>query len=330
MRAKLARILLAAVVLAALGAPAFAQDRNAVSLTDIRQETTDRSTRITVECSGPLAYTYYSPDPLTLVVDIPEMAAGSVPSRIAVGSREVESLRVTQMARADGRSLTRLEVRLASLVPYQIYSKDKSLNLVFERPAQIATAAAPASAPVAPAKAPEPGPVVEAEVVPPPAASAVVEAPQPEAEPVQAASGPATRILGVTQTSEDGNLAITVKADGALHYQDFFLGNPDRLVVDFKDVTSRAPMKQMDVAQGPVRKVRLAQFSAASPKVARLVLDLSSRAPYRVVEGTDGVKIVFGEGHAPSPAPLAALRAEAASAPAPAPRRRSSWLRSPR
>ena len=113
------------------------------------------------------------------------------------------------------------------------------------------------------------------------------------------------------QSEERGNLAVTVRADGSLRYQDFFLGNPDRLVVDFKDVTSRAPMRSLEVNQAPVRKVRLAQFSAADPKVARLVLDLSSRAPYRIVDAADGVKIVFGEGgQAPAPAPLAALRAE--------------------
>ena len=67
---------------------------------------------------------------------------------------------------------------------------------------------------------------------------------------------------------------------------------------------------RLDVNQTPVRKVRLAQFSAADPKVARLVLDLSSRAPYRIVDAADGVKIVFGEGQAAAPAPLAALRAE--------------------
>lgn len=316
MRAKLTwAILAAAFVLATTGTPASAQDRAATMISDIRQETTERSTRLSIESSGPLAYTYYSPDPLTLVVDIPEVDASKVPSRINVGSHEVESLRVTALARADGRSLTRIEVRLASLVPYQIYSKDKSLNLVFERPAQLAV-----GAPL-PAQLVESAPVVETAALPAaePAASAeVVEAPARQPEPVRTASRPATRILGVAQSHEDGDLAITVTADGALRYQDFFLGNPDRLVVDFKDVTSRVPLKQMDVAQGPVRRVRIAQFSAASPKVARLVLDLSSRAPYRVVEGSDGLKIVFGEGHAPSPAPLAALRAEALSEPAPA------------
>jgi type IV pilus secretin PilQ/predicted competence protein len=67
-------------------------------------------------------------------------------------------------------------------------------------------------------------------------------------------------------------------------------------------------VRNLDVNNGPVRKARLAQFSASAPKVARLVLDLSSRAPYRIVEGSDGVKILFGEGETPMPAPLAALR----------------------
>ena len=124
MRAKLAGVGLGAIVLAALGAgTAPAQDKAPTAISDIRQESTERSTRLIVVCTGPLAYTYYSPDPLTLVVDIPEVDASKVPARINVGTREVESLRVTSLARADGRSLARLEVRLASLVPYQIYSK---------------------------------------------------------------------------------------------------------------------------------------------------------------------------------------------------------------
>jgi type IV pilus assembly protein PilQ len=127
-----------------------------------------------------------------------------------------------------------------------------------------------------------------------------------------AAAPRATRILGVTPAEEDGQLAVTIRADGALKYQDFFLGNPDRLVVDFKDVVSRAPYKA-EVQRDPVRMVRLAQFSASAPKVARLVLDLSARQPYRIVEGGDGVKIVFGEGRTPRQAPLAALKAEAAT-----------------
>jgi hypothetical protein len=121
----------------------------------------------------------------------------------------------------------------------------------------------------------------------------------------------ATRILGVTPVEENGQLSVTIRADGTLKYQDFFLGNPDRLVIDFKDVTSRAPYKA-DVQSDPVRSVRLGQFSAGNPKVARLVLDLAARKPYKILEGGDGVKIVFGEGRTPAQAPLAAPKAELA------------------
>jgi type IV pilus assembly protein PilQ len=113
----------------------------------------------------------------------------------------------------------------------------------------------------------------------------------------------------VAEAQEVGQLTVTVKADGHLRYQDFFLGNPDRLVVDFKDVVTRTSTRQIEVNQAPVRKVRLGQFSATSPKVARLVLDLSARAPYRIAEEADGIKILFGEGQEPAPAPLASLRA---------------------
>jgi type IV pilus secretin PilQ/predicted competence protein len=303
MRAKLAGVCLIAAALA-LATWAPAQEAAPTTITDIRQESTDRSTRLVVECSGPLAYTYYSPDPLTLVVDIPEVDASQVPARVNVGTREVESLRVTTLARADGRSLARVEVRLASLVPYQIYSKDKALNLVFERPASLPP---PAEPPAASAPAPA---VASA---PAPAEAAPAAAPAPAELP---AGPPATRILAVTRDQFDGLLAFTVKADGRLRYKDFVIPNPDRLVLDFADVTARASVRRIEVGEDPVRRVRLGQFSAEAPKVARLVLDLTETAPYRIIDGADGVRIVFGESGPPAPpahAPLAAMRAAEAS-----------------
>ena len=307
MRATLAcALIVGALVFAGAPAPA-AEDHGPTTISQIRHESSERSTRIAVECTGPVAYTYYSPDPLTLVVDIPEVDAASVPSRINVASREVESVRVSSSAGSDGRSLARLEIRLASLVPFQIYSKDKTLHLAFERAPMAAGAPAPApAAPVLEAPAPrqaEP-PAVRAEAPAPaePRGTTTIIAPNP--------SRRATRIVAVEPSDEDGQFSVTVKADGALRYQDFFLGNPDRLVLDFKDVTSKA-MRPVEVNHEPVRKVRLGQFSTTAPRIARLVLDLSTRAPYRIIEGADGMKIVFGEGQAPRPAPLASLRSEA-------------------
>src|SRR4029077_8876738 len=115
----------------------------------------------------------------------------------------------------------------------------------------------PAVKPTAVAAAPEPAPAAPAQT--PPAAPGKVkwqpvtssdlkaaEAPAPP--PPTHASGPrAQRILGVTQGSDNGQLSFTIKADGTLRYQDFFLGNPDRLVVDFVDVVSRAALRNMEV-----------------------------------------------------------------------------------
>jgi type IV pilus assembly protein PilQ len=341
-----ALLALPAVLPALAGTPAAGAEEQAAAgtaLSDIRTQTTERSTRLTVESTRPVAYTYYSPDPLTVVVDIQDADASRLPSRINVGTHEVESVRVSSIASPEGKALARLEVRLASLVAYQIYAENRSLNLVFDRvleasrlapartadktaePAADTSAKAAANPPATPA-AEAPAPAVES---PRRAVAEARPAAAPAEEPRASARGQkATKILGVSQGAEKGQLAFTIRADGRLRYQDFFLGNPDRLVVDFQGVVSRSPIRMLEVNEGPVKKVRLAQFSAESPKIARLVLDLSARAPYRIVEGSDGVKIVFGEGQTPSPAPLAALRSEPeppaggdgdAGAPAPAP-----------
>ena len=293
MRAKLAGVCLIAAALA-LAAGADAQQGAPTTITDIRQESGDRSTRLVVECTGPLAYTYYSPDPLTLVVDIPDVDASPVPARVNVGTREVESIRVTNLARADGRNLARVEVRLASLVPYQIFSKDRALNLVFERPA--AVAAEPAAAPPRrPPRCPSRSPSRPGRGGGGGRRARRRRRRRSSRRPTARVRRPAA-IVAVTRDEVGGQLAFTVKADGRLDYRDFMLAGPDRLVVDFPDVTARATVRQIEIGQDPVRKVRLGQFSAASPKVARLVLDLSKKAPYRIIDGVDGVRIVFGDG----------------------------------
>ena len=97
MRVKLAGVCLIAAALALVATSVPAQDGAPTTITDIRQESNERSTRLVVQCTGPLAYTYYSPDPLTLVVDIPEVDASQVPARIDVGTSEVDSIRITSL-----------------------------------------------------------------------------------------------------------------------------------------------------------------------------------------------------------------------------------------
>ena len=168
MRARLAWALSLVVVL--LLGTLHAQEPATTVISDIRQESADDSTRLVVTSNGPLPYTSYAVDPLTLIVDLPDVDVAKVPAQIKVGTPEVESLRVTSMARGEGRSLARLEVRLARRVPYSVYAKDKTLNLVFERTAEARAGAGTATAAAAPAAAPATAPAVVPAPAPPAAA----------------------------------------------------------------------------------------------------------------------------------------------------------------
>ena len=86
MQAKLAWGLLALVALVRRHAGRGRGTRLDRHLRDPAGDGRQRSTRLVVECTGPVAYTYYSPDPLTLVVDMPEVDPSKVPARINVGT----------------------------------------------------------------------------------------------------------------------------------------------------------------------------------------------------------------------------------------------------
>ena len=325
MRAKLAGVCLIAAALALVATSVPAQDGAPTTITDIRQESNERSTRLVVQCTGPIAYTYYSPDPLTLVVDIPEVDASQVPARIDVGTREVDSIRITSLARADGRNLARVEVRLASLVPYQIFSKDRHLNLVFEQ-ARAAAAATRSRSPrrrrCALVMEPEPAPAAarrrrrrrfEA------AARAGVAAPgaAPRRAPGDAhrRSGPRVRAARCPPSRCAVTVASSTRTSPCL--------DPTGSSSTSPDVAANDSFRLIEVNEGPVQRVRLGQFSAASPKVARLVVDLTEKTPYRIVEGPNDVRIVFGEEAAASAPAPAAARLPCAALRSPEPWRRS-------
>lgn len=295
MRGMPARALLSVCVL--FGAFALA-DENTPTLLGLRHDSTDASTRVVLESSGPLVYTYYSPDPLTLVVDLPDVDAAKLQPQTLVASPEVESVSATNVARPDGRSLARLEVKMAKAVAYQIFTEGKSLNLVFDRGTAVATGDKPTSvSPIpevvdAPAvKPPSEIPTSAPEAVPSPAAVEPKSPPLAEAAPT-AAPGTATRILGVSHKVEDGNVIVTVRADGTLGYEDFFVPNPDRLVIDVVNVA--VPQRSLEVNRESVRRIRLAQYSP-EPKIGRIVFDLVAHTPYQIADLPNGMRITFNE-----------------------------------
>jgi type IV pilus assembly protein PilQ len=265
-------------------------------LADLRQETGETSTRLVIAGSSKPAFTYHSPDPLTLVVDIADADSSRLPARLEVATREIESLRVSSLAKADGRTTARVEVRLAALGPFTVQEAGNDVVITVSRVAAAKTAVIEAPV-VAPAPAP-------ARNVAPPKATSVPAATTKSAAKTADAAPKATRISGVTKLAGD-QVAYHVEGNGTLHPETFFLKNPNRLVVDFPDVTAMKG-SGLPAATSPVKGMRLAQFSAAPPRVARLVLDVESSTPYHVVPDATGVTIVFGEGAPAAPALLGA------------------------
>ncbi len=262
-------------------------------LADLRQETGESSTRLVIAGSAKPSFTHHSPDPLTLVVDIADADSTRLPARLEVATREIESLRVSSLARGDGRTTARIEVRLAALAPFTVEESGNDVLITVSRPSTGKVL------PALPEKSPEKS------------MDAPASKPSRNVAPAKAAVAPssvsaprATRISGVTLMPGD-RVGYHVNGNGTLRPETFFLKNPNRLVVDFPDVVA-VRGESLPAAAGPVRGIRLAQFSAAPPRVARLVLDLDGSTPYHLVPDATGVAVVFGEGAPAAPAALGA------------------------
>jgi type IV pilus assembly protein PilQ len=286
------------LAIAVMALPALARQTPSQArtvLADLRQETGDTSTRLVIAGSAKPIFTSHSPDPLTLVVDIADADSSRLPARLEVATREVESLRVSSLARGDGRTTARVEVRLAALAPYTVQESGNDLVITVSRSSAGRTET-PRNEPMA---LPAPPPPLKTTTT----SKSSVSKPTPVSNPVDAAPK-ATRISGVTPLS-GGRVGYHVDGNGTLKPETFFLKNPNRLVVDFPDVVT-ARGQALPGAMSPVRGLRLAQFSAAPPRVARLVLEVDGTTPYHVVPDSTGASIIFGAGAPPAPALLGA------------------------
>ena len=286
----------------------------------VRYHVEPARTRIWFETSGTLFYTHYSPDPLTLVIDLPGVDISAITDRTVVGSQEVESITATELDGAAGKSLSRIEVKLSSLVPYQISATEHALTILFEGAGSPAEAPPIAAEPPARSGAPGetetvPG-TAEADLLPsgkeeietlplvaeptkpnktadnvepvPATPSKLLAAEAPSA-PTRAASG----VDSISHTVAEGLLTVTVGGDGRLNYTSFRLANPPRLVFDFASTVNRVPRQSVSIDAAGVSRARVAQFQSANPKITRIVFDLDGDVHHRALSEGNDLKIYF-------------------------------------
>jgi len=101
------------------------------------------------------------------------------------------------------------------------------------------------------------------------------------------ASTSAAVISSVAITQDVQRAAIRVEGAGHLDVHPVRMQNPERLVLDFAGARMNVQKSSIPGVSAPVRAVRMAQFR---PDVARVVIDLTSSAPYQIAH--DGTAVV--------------------------------------
>jgi type IV pilus assembly protein PilQ len=254
--------------------------------------TTGAAPAVLIEASEPVAYRTARPDPFTVLVDLPNVAAAGYANGFAARpDSPVANVQVESTRDADGQPVARVRVALSEPISHRVRSQ-RNLIFVELAPEGVGTGASAVATPVAPAATPVAAPV---------AITRAIEEVQVES------SGPGTSILLV------GN--------GRIAPSHVERAGPKRLYLDFPGVLAGAAPVTV-VKRGPVDRVRVA-VNSQKPLVTRVVVDLERPAMHLVESVGDGssVKISFREaaGGPPVAVPTAAPVAPApvvASAPA--------------
>ena len=117
------------------------------------------------------------------------------------------------------------------------------------------------------------------------------------------ASSTAAVISSVAITQEPQRAAIRVEGAGRLDVHAARMQNPERLVLDFAGARMSVRQSSIPGVSAPVRGVRMGQFRT---DVARVVIDLTSAAPYQIAHEGEAVVIYFATDAQPEVMPAAA------------------------
>jgi type IV pilus assembly protein PilQ len=249
--------------------------------------TTGAAPAVLIEASEPVAYRTARPDPFTVIVDLPNVAAAGYANGFAARpDSPVAAVHVESTRDGAGQPIARVRVALSEPISHRVRSQR---NLIFVE------------------LTPEAG-----EVTGSPAATAVA----PMATPV-AVPAAITRAIQEVQVAPAGpDTSILLVGNGRIAPSHVERAGPRRLYLDFPGVLAGAPPVTV-VNRGPVERVRVA-LNNQKPPVTRVVVDLERPAMHLVESIGDGssVKVTFREaaGGPPVAVPTAA---PVPSAPAP-------------
>ena len=109
-------------------------------------------------------------------------------------------------------------------------------------------------------------------------------------EPGGASAATASVISSVAVTQASQRESVRVEGEGPLEVRASRMQNPERLVLDFTGARLATQKTTVPGVSAPVRGVRLGQYR---PDVARIVVDLTSAAPYQILREGLAVVVAF-------------------------------------
>jgi len=222
---------------------------------------------VLIEASEPVAYLTSQPDPLTVLVDLRNVAAGGLDGQpIAAMLAPIAGVTLEGASAPDGAPVSRVRVRLDRAAKHRVRS---SRNMILVEVERGTTSTAPAMVRLKPD---------------------TTLAPKPDATSVRAA----TELRSVKTSELPNGIAITLAGNGPLVASSVEEARdlPARVLLDFQGVsTGRAPAVTA-VNAGGIERVRVATNSR-EPLVTRVVIDLARKLPYTIETVGEEIRVLF-------------------------------------
>jgi type IV pilus assembly protein PilQ len=284
---------------------------------------TTEGTAVVIEATEPVAYTVSRPDPLTLVVDLRNVAVADATSRVEPKGL-VTAVRLEQAMAPDGLSVARIRISLARAAEHKVRSSRNTIRVELGGAGSAAAATPAAATPAAatPALAPAASRDTSVAAVrtakkPANPARTVPAALAPDPQPDDTAVAMATSIERVRTARSGGSTIVTISGNGRLMPTGVTESRdlPRRVILDFPNVSPVAAGQTAGDGR-LVRRVRVALNNNA-PLVTRVVMEISDTATYTVRRNSPSereVTLVFDPPAAAGTAGRAAAKEDAALA----------------
>ncbi|HET7220224.1 MAG TPA: type IV pilus secretin PilQ [Vicinamibacterales bacterium] len=268
---------------------------------------------VLIESTEPAAYSVSRPDSLTVVIDMRNVSVSEAKSDVP-RQGAIAGVRLEQATTTDGRSLGRVLVALTRPSEHVVRSSRNTIRLeLVPRAGAAPRAAAP---PLTNASYTVPATPASTPVLKPKPSAASARPQAVEIEKPKAASTVATVLERIQSRTSAAATMITLSGNGRLAPSAMIESKdrPRRLVLDFPNVSSKAPT-QTPIDSPLVTRVRVG-LNSHQPLVTRVVMEVANTANYHVQRaGEDGrdLEVVFEPSTVP--APIIVAPAEPVAAP---------------